>query len=316
MTQGLENRFKKPQGWLWGHFNNARGGRLRYGNLSLHKAPLAHILYVEGLSEPAERTFELARDFNKMACNFSVLDRHGQGKSTRYLPDREKQHSQGVDHDIEDLIHYVDQHIPADEPVILLGHSTGGLLAVLALEKAPERFKAAILSAPLFGLGPAPGRDREALIARLPTPDILTQRYMPGGSGWKARSAPDSPAKPEDFSSDPARNKLADYWNNRDKALRTGAPTFGWVIEMSKAIMRIRKPEFVDKMNRIKRPILIFTAGQDHLVNNRYTEDFAAQLQNARLYHFRDGKHELLQESDAIRRPLLRRTHNFLKNIP
>lgn len=315
MRQGLENRFKKPKGWLWGHFNNARGGRLRFGRLAHHKTPLAHILYVEGLSEPAERTFELARDFNNMACNFSVLDRHGQGKSTRYLPDREKQHSQGVEHDIDDLIHYVDQHIPAGEPVILLGHSTGGLLAMLALEKAPERFKAAILIAPLFGLAPSPGRDREALLARLPTPELLTQCYMPGGTGWKARSAPDSTVRPEDFSSDPVRNKLADYWNNRDKDLRTGAPTFGWVIEMCKAIMRTRKPDFANKMDRLNRPVLIFTAGQDQLVNNRYTEDLAARLRDAKLYHFPDGKHELLQETDAIRRPLLQHAHDFLKNI-
>ena len=93
----LEERFTQPKNWLWRQFNSVRDGALRFGQLAEHEAPRAHVVYILGLSEFSEKTFELARDFNNMACNFSVFDRYGQGASPRYLDDPHKQHSDGID---------------------------------------------------------------------------------------------------------------------------------------------------------------------------------------------------------------------------
>lgn len=312
MTQGLENRFTKPKGWLWAHFTNARGATLRFGRLSCHKTPLAHIVFIEGLSEYAEKTFELARDFNRMACNFSVLDRQGQGKSDRYLPDRDRQHSQGVDHDVDDIIRFCRDHVPEGDPIILLGHSTGGLIALMALEKEPALFKGAILVAPLLGIASPLARDKESYIANLPLPPTFAGRYIPGGRGWTPRESKLSLYKPEHFSSDPVRNKIHDYWPQKDRDLRSGSPTLRWIVEICRAIIRTRVPGFTEK---IDKPVLIFTAGQDVLINNDPTLTLAGRLKRATHHHYPDGKHELYLEKDDIRDSLLRRTHDFLKNI-
>lgn len=309
--QGLPKRFKKPKGWLWGQFNNARGATLRFGQLSKHKEPLAHIVYVEGLSEFAEKTFELARDFNKMACNFSVFDRHGQGKSTRYLSNPHKQHSEGLDHDIDDLIQFCREHIPADEPVVLLGHSTGGLITLLALEREPDLFKGAAVTAPLLGLRIDYVANVEDVIARIPFPKSMRERYIPGGKDWEARSHPDSNLRPEDFSSDPKRNMISDYWKIKEPDIQAGSPTLGWVKEMCKGMVKVRDPEF---LKNIKRPVLWMTAGQDKLVALKPILEVIKNMKNKRHLHFDEAQHEILVEKNKIRGPAMQEIYDFLKN--
>ena len=55
----LQKRFTEPANWQWGSLRNARGTNLRYGFLREHEKPLANLIYVEGLSEFSEKTFEL-----------------------------------------------------------------------------------------------------------------------------------------------------------------------------------------------------------------------------------------------------------------
>ena len=308
--QGLPSRFKEPKGWLWGEFTGARGEPLRFGTLRSHKTPLAHVVYIEGLSEFAEKTFELARDFNRMACNFSVLDRHGQGKSARYFGSNDKQHSDGLDADVEDIIKYCREHIPPGEPIVLLGHSTGALFALLALEKAPDLFKAAILTAPLLGFENPFVKNLEGFYANICFPQWLRQNYAGGGGPWKSRDSDESSLKPEDFSSDPVRNKVSDYWPQHDPALQAGSATVGWVHEMCKAVIKVRDPAF---LQRITMPMLIFTAGDDALVTEKPAHDAAQHMKKATCFRYEHGKHELLMETDTIRKDLLSRVRDFLK---
>jgi lysophospholipase len=298
----LEQRFEKPANWLRGTFTNARGLALHYGQLAGHKKPLAHIVYVAGLSEYTEKTFELARDFNKHACNFSVFDRPGQGRSPRLLPDREKQHSTGNLDSVRDVIDFCKKHVPAGEPIVLLGHSTGGLIALQAMQQEPELFKAAIMTAPLWGFANPILKNKESYFARLPLPHIAAESYAPGNGPWLRRDNPKNPEGAEAFSGDPARNKIHDYWMTKDPVLKTGGPTCGWVSEKCRGIVRIQNAAFLKK---IKQPVLVFTAGQDHLVNNDRIEAVIKKLPNAQRVHFKDGHHELLMEKDEIRDRLL-----------
>ena len=308
--QGLPNRFKKPNNWLWGHFNNARGKVLRYGQANPFKVPKAHIVYVEGLGEPAEKTFELAKEFNQACYNFSALDRYGQGKSERYFEDQpHKQHNEGVDHDVDDLIQFCKDQIPKNEPIVLLGHSTGGLLALLALEKEPDLFKAAIVTAPLFGIKNALINGKEAFYAKLPLPERALKKYIPRGSDWVARNDPNSHEKADAYASDPERMLISDYWPTKDSDLRAGSATVGWVQEMCIAITKLFSKEVIDK---IKHPVLIFSGGEDILVENKNIDQLASQLADAEHHHYKKGKHELLMETDDIRADLMKKSLFFL----
>ncbi|PJB72486.1 MAG: hypothetical protein CO093_02885 [Alphaproteobacteria bacterium CG_4_9_14_3_um_filter_47_13] len=310
--QGLPEQYTQPKNWLWGEFENARHAILRFGKLSLHKNPLAHIVFVEGLGEYAEKNFELARDFNKISCNFSILDRQGQGKSTRYFPNApHKQHSQGVDHDIADLVQYCKEHIPENEPIVLLGQSTGGLIALLALEEHKDLFKAAILSSPLLGIKDPRIKGKEALFSSIPIFDCIKEMYVPGGGDWKPRSHPEKMHNPEDFSSHPDRSLINDYWPENDPDLRAGDPTIGWLWHMCKAITKIRNPE---TLKNITQPVLIISNGDDVLIDNTPIDAIVSQLPNGLHTHHIKGKHDSLMEDDRIRNQNLKEIEHLLKN--
>ena len=308
----LEERFTRPQNWVDGTFKNARGHDLYFGQLREHEKPLAHIVYVSGLSEFTEKTYELARDFNKASCNFSNYDRPGQGRSPRLLADAFKQHSTGIQHSVDDLIAFCKAKVPKGEPLVLLGHSTGGLIALLAMAKEPELFKGAILTGPLLGFQNPITYNREAYFSRLPLPNILYEKYIPAGGPWLPRSAPNAPTPPEAFSGDPIRNKLHDHWMQANPQLRCGSPTFGWVKHKCQGIVELHN---LKTLQKITQPVLIFTGGRDHLVRNDMIGDIAKKLKDAQLVHFQDAGHEILMEKDDIRNPLLYKfSIPFLKN--
>lgn len=311
--------FKKcttePAGWQWDKLTTPCHGSLRYGMLCQSAKPQTHFLYVEGLSEFAEKTFELARDMAAADCHFYVLDRFGQGRSGRPLADRFKQHSSGFQDDINDLALFkktvIDPQNHDNKPVILLGHSTGGLISLMALHEHPDCFDGAVMTAPLFGFHHPLIQGRESLFSHIPALKFLTERYVPGGRSWTARTDPKNPLTPEEFSSDPVRNTVQDYWQIKDEALQTGSPTFGWLKTVCRAIKTVESPAYLQS---IDRPVLMFTAGDDKLVNTAASFNICAGLPTAQSVHFENGRHELFMEKDEIRDPLLEKTLAFAKN--
>lgn len=300
--QDLQERFRQPDNWQWGTMKNARGHDLRYG-FSLHanrEVTKAHIVYVEGVSEFAEKTFELARDFNKASCDFWVLDRFGQGLSGRFLSNRFKQHSEGFHHDVADITQFARETIPDDgAPVILLGHSTGGLIALMTAHDAPDVFDAASVTAPLLGLNqPRVIYEREHWFAALPMPGFIRNRFIPGGTSWRPRDEKRCDLTNEDYSSDPVRMHVHDLWLVHRSDLRTGSVTMGWVKEACKAMMTARNSDW---LREIEIPVHVFTAGRDRLVNNRFAYESVPHIPDMQMTYFPQAKHDMLMETDDIR---------------
>ncbi len=313
--QDLQERFREPAGWQWGAMQNARGMALRHGYSIPTEKPMAHILYVGGASECAEKSFELARDFNRASCGFWVMDRAGLGLSDRYLSNRFKQHSEGFSHDAADLIRFVKEKIPADgAPIILLGHSTGALIALTAAHDAPGVFSGAALTAPLFGLNrPAIIKNREHIFAKLPLPRLIREAFIPGGQSWRPRNERRSEMCCDDYSMDPDRKLIHDYWPENNEKLRVGAVTMGWTVEACKAMMLARDPAWLKK---IDMPVHIFTAAKDNLVNNAHAIKALQHFKNALHTDLPDGRHDLPMERDHNRDVVIAGTLALAKNTP
>ena len=308
----LQERFTKPSGWTEGYMINERGNPLRWGGSAPTPTQAkAHIVYIQGLSEYAEKTFELARDFNKHACGFWTLDRHGQGLSGRYLADKFKQHSAGFDLDAADIIKLVRDIVPKDgKPIIILGHSTGGLVGMLALSKSPDLFSGAFFTSPLFGLVRPIAKNRESLVAKFLIPRFIRESYIMGSGQWKERNTTPGANEGEDFfSSDPERMKIHSHWQKANPDLRVGGPTYGWGQEVCRSITKIHNK---DLLADIKKPVHIFTCGHEGLVNNSAVHKVYKNLPDANYTHFPKGKHELLMEQDYIRSRILNSVVDFV----
>ena len=73
--------------------------------------------------------------------------------------------------------------------------------------------------------------------------------------------------------------------------------TWGWLWQACRAITRIMDPNYLDG---IDKPVLIVTAGRDHLVDNQASLVMLASLKNAEYVCFPQAKHEIFLETDEI----------------
>lgn len=128
------------------------------------RVPRAAVLLVHGLGEHAGRYDALAHCLNGWGFAVRGYDQYGHGESggprgglssdTRLLDD------------LADLVESTRARFPRDTPLILLGHSMGGLVAAQFVARYASRVDGLVLSSPALdaGLGPV----QKLLLAVLP----------------------------------------------------------------------------------------------------------------------------------------------------
>lgn len=292
-----------PYNWQTGSFVNARGQALPYG-LSLPSRKIAgHVMYVEGLNEPIQKTYELARNFNRHALAFSVFDRMGQGLGGRFLQNKFKIHSQGFTHDVADLIQFVENVIPHGQKVTMLAHSTGGLIALMAYHDRPDLFMPPLLTAPLMGFKNEILQGREDIFSRMQMPGWMQEMYIPGGKDWRLRGT-EGLLPQNAYSSHPERMKLHDFFPEKNAALRGGDITLGWIWRACQAMTMARSPEWLAKLG----PLTIVTAGKEIQIDNEPTLKALPHIRQATHIHIEQAKHEIPFEEDRFRSRIINET--------
>lgn len=292
-----------PENWRLGSFRSRQGNTLRYAYATPKNPVKGQVVYVEGLNEPLQKTYELARDFNSRALRFGVFDRLGQGHSGRLLKDRFKIHSCAFHHHVSDLINFSESVMPRDHKVTLLGHSTGGLIALMAYHDRPDLFTEPFLNAPLLGMMQPLIHNREDLLARLQLPTAITEAYVPKGHAWRLRGT-EGWARQEEYSGHPERMKLHDFFPQNYPYLRAGDPTIGWVQEACRAMMVARNPRWLSEVG----PVTIATSGQDHVTDNLQTIKIMPHLKQVLHIYYSGSRHEAPFETDDIRGHLIETT--------
>jgi lysophospholipase len=295
-TQGLAERFLAPTGFVWGGFATADGAVLRWGHLAAEK-PRAQCVLVGGFGDFIEKQFETIRDLAARGLSVWCLDWRGQGGSTRpkRLPHRPR--ARRFDRDATELAAFAAAKLQDDLPRVLIAHSMGGAIALLCLHENPKLFDVAVLSAPMLGLltGKAPPTLLRALTgsARLAGLGIVR---LPGTYRWH----PDRPPTPERsrISSDAERCRIRHAWISSEPRLRLDQPTYGWLDPALALIVRIGKPRF---LAAITTPILIGSAGQEHVVAPAAHRRAARHLPDCTLVELPESKHEPFMERDPIR---------------
>jgi lysophospholipase len=313
----LEARFQMPAGWRWHEFE--RDGRIiRFGGVMPQDGNTeAVIVGLQGVNEFCEKYFEIAHDMLARHCGFWMMDWHGQGKSGRYLPDHDKRHSDGFEHDIADLHRFIGDYVlPAAVktdsgrlPLVMIAHSMGSNIGLRYLAQHKDVFTCAALTAPLtniFALASVP-KWLQPLIGGVMN-GFAGKSYVPGEGPWKQEEEK-NPIRV--LSSDPVRMHIAHDWQTANPDLRIGGVTFGWVYHAIRSCLAVRKNGFAHK---IAVPVIAFLTGKEHLVDNATTRAVFANAANVSLVEMPDSKHEIMMERDEIRNRFLKSFDDFLKS--
>jgi alpha-beta hydrolase superfamily lysophospholipase len=213
-----------------------------------HK-PMGTVLMVHGLGEYAGRYSEVAAYLHQWGFAVRAYDQQGHGRSEGARGDLLRPGS--LQADLCRVIDDTRQQVAlADTPLILLGHSLGGLVVARTLAERLRPVEAAVLSSP--ALGAFPNLVQKMLLASLP------------------RIAPhlrvDNGLKIDFLSRDPDVVKAyrADALVHRRIATGLAA----WILENGEKTLADAAQWQV--------PTLLLYAGQDKLVNAQATADFAS----------------------------------------
>lgn len=297
----LSPRFWAPEGWGWGLLKIGDAPAQRYGVSSTLITPQAQVLILSGYGESAETWFETARDLNARGYSVWVLERAGQGGSQRYALPRDLGHAPSFRDDVravKTLARMMESGSPGT-PIIILGHSVGGLVAVAAVEQgAPAQ--GLILSAPDFASKDLIDSSKAGLVkvglGRLPAA---------WGSGWK-RNGPD--ARGEGLTGDRWRGAVQKAWQTANPDLRMGGPSLGWL-----GAVRATSKAVEPGLAELETPTLILAGGLDRTADGAEQARVCKAMARCGLYSFKAGHHALHLETDAVRKPWLAAVDMFIR---
>jgi lysophospholipase len=300
----LSARFYPPQGWAWGYVRSGQGLVQRYGVASSPVAPKASILVLTGYGESAESWFETITELTNQGFSVWVLERQGQGGSERETPWRDLGHVDSFDPDVaavRALVKGVIRPSPYT-PLVLVGHSEGGLVALRAAEQGLA-MDGLVLSSPAFGLTALP-RPRSDFAKFTPAMRFLRLGWIktPDQPGWR-RDATDGVQ-----THDPERGKVQAAWMLANPDLRMGGRSLGWFAAFFDA-----SEAAAQNIRRTNVPTLMMIAGQDKAVSATPQTRLCAAMTSCQATRFPTAGHALHMESDAVRQPWLAAIVDFTR---
>lgn len=288
------------RGFLTGHGGTA----LAYARWE-HPRPRGRVVIVHGYGEHGERYRHTAHWLNGLGWSVSAMDHRGFGRSGGVRGD-----AVGIHAPVEDLAFFlrherrwdverVGQGPPMDGdvplpfppvcPQVVLGHSFGGLVALLTLLWHADTLDGLILSSPAVGLRPFP-----VLLKAMQTVLVHLAPHRPL----------DLPNDKALVCSDPVL--VQDYW---DDPLCHRFITAGFVAAMAEG-----RAELLPLGAELDRPMLLLEADEDTVVDPDGSEELwgairPGLLSRHRLEGFRhEVFHDLLRaEAESLAGPWLER---------
>lgn len=272
---------------------------IRVGRWPATSSPRAVVLLFNGLTEFMEKYQEVADDLIARDLEVLSLDWGGQGLSDRLLENPQKVHTRDYADRLDEadaLVAWGRDHI-AEKPVVLLGHSMGGHIALrVAVERPPARLGAVALSAPMISFPPLPGSNGLLNLLVWGGATLgLRERYAPGRGDYNERIAT---VRAYLMSSDTRRVRFQEKLWPGDSAHRLGGVTWGWLQASLASCSLTQRSGYFDGLDC---PMLLGVAGRDVLVSNRAALRMANTIKNCTVVRYEESLHEILMERDETR---------------
>ena len=255
------------------------------------------VLVCPGRAEFIEKYFETAGELLARGLTVVAFDWRGQGLSGRELGNSRKGHIDDFslyERDLDALVVQVLEPF-CSRPWFALGHSMGGAILIAQARAGRSPFERIATTAPMIDLA----RLRMPGLARFvaETLDVIGfgGAFIPGGT---SRSNLTRPFSQNQLTSDETRYARSAATVAAAPAVALGDPTIGWMNAAFRLMREFADPEYP---RRVLTPILVFSAGDDRVVDTRAVEHFATRLKAGQLIAIPYSLHEILMERDVFR---------------
>lgn len=288
-----------PEGAQVGFFTTADNVRIRYARFPRTSPDnRGTVCLVQGRTEFIEKYFETITDFQRRGFTVATFDLRGQGGSDRLIPNRKHGFVENFSDYGTDLASFHAHVLLPDcpPPFYLVGHSTGGLVALLAATRDRLMFDRVFLSSPMIGLPGLPlGLSGAAKL-------VSALRFL-GLSRLPLSRKEDRPQTEANFQGNPLTGDKNRYMRAVEVLaarpdLAVTSPTFGWISASLDAMVRVNADDFPAQ---IKIPVFICAAALDQVVDTRATEMLGLRMRNGHHVIIPGARHELFMETDQVR---------------
>ncbi|HAK63096.1 MAG: alpha/beta fold hydrolase [Pseudomonadota bacterium] len=269
------------------------------------------VLILQGRTECIEKYYETIDELRTRGFAAAAFDWRGQGLSDRALPDRHRGHVLDFAEYHQDMDCFLDGFVARTaelpKPYLILAHSMGAHMALRYLHDRPGPFARAVLCSPMVSINTAPLPHFVARsIACLGVKCGLADSYVPGGQVY-----------------DPARNRFEDNPLTHDKArfareaelfrgnpdLAISSPTLGWLDAAYRSMKMVQEPLYCAS---IRTPALVLYGSEETICSPLLQARLAEALGAGRAERIPGARHEILQETDAIRARFWRAFDGFV----
>ena len=268
-----------------GYMKSADGTRIHYGYVTTPVAKAA-IVISHGFTECMPKYYEMIYYFAKAGYSVYMVEHRGHGFSDRSVSDISMVTVNSFDDYVSDLDMFIREIVMKREgrrPLYLYGHSMGGAIAALYLEKHPEVFTKAVLSSPMI----------EMLYGNFSHFAVEAILFVASVLNWNDKYLPSQTQYTDeyDFESSCCLSKARyDYIYKckvEEERYRTNGATYRWCRAGRKASKYIKK-----HAQEIKIQVLLCQAGK------AAEDEFIAKLPQGIKKVYPDSKHEIFKADD------------------
>jgi lysophospholipase len=257
------------------------------------------VLLLGGRSEFMEKYGETIADLHRRGFDVFSFDWRGQGLSSRLTDDPLKGYVASYDDYVKDLEVVVDRWVrPAARiPLMILAHSMGGHIALRYVRDHPGIIDRAVLVSPMIDILPGGLLRRAArLITRLAIRARRDRAYM---IGYGPESMEDSRFRGNRLTSDPVRFRVSQAAIAATPELALGGITYGWLAATFDSIDLLNRRGYPEG---IQTPVQMVGGGADRVVSIHAQRNLCRRIPGCRFRQIDGARHEILMETDAIRR--------------
>lgn len=270
------------------------------------------LFFLQGMGGFIEGYTDFAEKMNNLGFDVFTLDWRGQGGSGKITLRKSLLHVTSFDDYVKDLEVYFSQQKEFARPIIVVGNSMGGHIALRYVYDHPNAVDGLIALSPMVDVNT---QNYPYLIARLiaSTTSNLggSESYVFGFDQFsldRCRAAFD----PDKFGD---RNKHFEdcLYLNDHQELATGGPSFAWLSAAFDSCDLIKNYDFG---SRLLIPVLMMTVPDDHLVDPDAQRELCAIMPKCRQILYQGGHHNLLKDTDEIIERIVHDIDRFAKDLP
>ena len=270
------------------------------------------LFFLQGMGGFIEGYTDFAQRMNDLGFDVFTLDWRGQGGSSRITDKQSLLHINNFDDYIKDLEGYFAQQKEFARPIIVVGNSMGGHIALRYIYNHPNSVDGLIALSPMVDVN----TDKYPyFLARAMAKTFKTlggsEKFIFGFSNFNLDKCiinfnPNKYGDRGKYISDCVF--LSDHEN-----LATGGPSFSWLAAAFDSCDKIKDYDFG---SRISIPVLMVTVPHDHLVDADAQRELCAIMPKCRQILYQDGHHNLLKDRDEIVDRLVHDIDRFVKDLP